>query len=363
MLYLSLTADYELFFGKNSYSEDETLIKPTRELLDIVKCHNASVTLMADILSVFRYREFKIEGYPEAFEKQLKYAVANGHDVQLHIHPHWLKSTYLNNCWTFDRTSFRIHNFGFDATMQEENSANRILFEGKRYLDNLLKPVKDTYSCTAFRAGGWCIQPEIEVFKALKSVGINIDSTVFNKGYMNTDTHKVDFRNVPSDSSYWVDPYIGINSACEYNIINNILEVCIGSYSLKPSLYLYKIINKLSKMLSKQNSQKGTFISSNNISMHKGLFNKLNRQLMNFINLPIILSLEGNSSYVLKEIIKYYIRKHKREDGYVTLITHPKCLDSNDFKILNSILNYINKNYKGEIKFLSLSDINNKLFI
>lgn len=53
------------------------------------------IHFFANVLCPIRYRELGQERFPDAFDAQLRELHELGHDIQLHIHPHWLKATKI----------------------------------------------------------------------------------------------------------------------------------------------------------------------------------------------------------------------------------------------------------------------------
>ena len=51
MMYLSITFDYELFFGNNYGSYDDVLFEPTYMLIDELNKKGVSATFFADVCS------------------------------------------------------------------------------------------------------------------------------------------------------------------------------------------------------------------------------------------------------------------------------------------------------------------------
>lgn len=358
MLYIAVTADYELFSGKNFLNEEEILFEPTYELLRVAKQNGVPVTLMADVCSVWKYREYGLMEYPTKFEEQLVYSIKENHDVQLHIHPHWLNSIYSNNEWIFDKNTFKIHDLGFGSDNETTISADKILFKGKNYLENLLKPIDNTYKCIAFRAGGWCLQPEKDLIKSLKKIGINIDTTVYKNGYLKTETHYFDYRGVPDEPNWWINPQNGLGEKSNADLENNIYEVCIGSYSKKPYIYYYKVINKIRKIRNK-NGVRGLPIGYED-KVKIPFINRLMNKIHNFIHEPIMLSIDNMNSLILEKIINHYIKTFDcyNNDFYISLICHPKGLYNYNFMEMDKFLKTINNKCNNVVEFTTLLQIN-----
>jgi len=229
-IYLLFSADYELYFGENLLSEGEVLIEPTEQILKAFEEEGIPITLFADVASVWRYRYLKIESdYVSLFENQLRQAIRQGHDVQLHLHPHWMTSTFDGKKWEMDESKFKLSDLGYgDRKIQSLESADELIKRGKEYLEGLLCPVDPSYQCIAFRAGGYGIQPnEKELISALLSAGFKIDSSIVPGMFFKSNVNQIDFRNIPSKLNYRIGTKFGI----DHEDSQGIFEIPIAAYS------------------------------------------------------------------------------------------------------------------------------------
>ena len=97
---LIITADYEVY-GNGSGCVINCLIKPTDELLKVANRYKIPVTFFVDVCEIWAFEAVEEAGLwdldysPSALIKeQLKNAIKDGHDVQLHFHPQWLEYEY-----------------------------------------------------------------------------------------------------------------------------------------------------------------------------------------------------------------------------------------------------------------------------
>ena len=85
-----LTFDYELFFGKDSGSLDNSLLKPTDLLLDSLKENQALATFYVDTMYIERLNSLgKLKDDYKKVKRQIQRMLRDGHRVELHLHPHW----------------------------------------------------------------------------------------------------------------------------------------------------------------------------------------------------------------------------------------------------------------------------------
>lgn len=180
------SADYELYLGENLLPEAEVMIEPTAALLDVCDSAGIPMTLFCDVACLWRYREDGNEEFVSAVEEQLQGAIRRGHDVQVQLHPHWLQARRENGRWHAPPETFPV------GALEDPVP---LLTRAKVYLNELLCPVDPSYSCLAFRAGSYGLQPNPErVFAALRETGYEIDSSVVPGLVLRNEVNQVDFR-------------------------------------------------------------------------------------------------------------------------------------------------------------------------
>ena len=197
-----LTADYEVF-GNGSGDVRTCMIAPTQKLLDICDAAGAKITLFVDVCELWAFQEVEKSsqwdmGYSpyNLIVEQILDAKRRGHDVQLHFHPQWLDYTYLGeNKWNLNHEKWRLPSLS-------ESEIDELFRRGKKTLEDLILPIRPNYKCNVFRAGGWCIQPETMVLKAMRKHGFNIESSVAAGAYNPNENSFYDFRDTP-DLPYW----------------------------------------------------------------------------------------------------------------------------------------------------------------
>lgn len=190
-----LTLDYELFFGNSTGTVDKCLIEPINALLDVISPYGIKLTLFVDSGFLVRaseeanqYNSLKID--LGKVKKHLNKMHTLGHDVQLHIHPHWQDCHFNDNQWHINTNRYKLHDFDSSEIKQIVHSQKHALTE---VVGN---------NVFAYRAGGWCIQPFKVVSEALWQEGIWIDSTVFYAGKSDHPSRGYDFSSAPN-KAYW----------------------------------------------------------------------------------------------------------------------------------------------------------------
>ncbi|WP_028862293.1 hypothetical protein [Psychromonas aquimarina] len=192
---LLLSLDYELFFGNKSGSVEHCLLRPTRYLLNVVNRYNVKISLFVDAGFLIKLKQYSAD-FPllaeqyAAIKKQLQSLSQQGHDIQLHIHPHWQDSYYSSKGWVINSKRYRLHDF----CRQEQNE---IVTSYKQELESCSEQ-----KIFAFRAGGWCLQPFEDIRQSLENNNIWLDSTLFAEGRCDDPSRWFNFKDMP-DKAWW----------------------------------------------------------------------------------------------------------------------------------------------------------------
>jgi hypothetical protein len=299
-----ISLDYELFFGPDSGTVEQSMIVPIKETLKIVNKWNIPLSLFVDAGYVFRLQEYRSKSSCASNEYDLVAAQLDdlkkcGHDLQLHVHPHWEDSYLKNNKWVIDTTRYKLTDFPV-------TSIHEIV---TRYA-GALRSLSNTVM--AFRAGGWCIQPFDHIGNCLKVNEIWLDSTVYLGGRNASSTHSYDFRNSP-DETHWRfsdDPLKKDESGY-------FAEIPISSLRMGPRLYWGLAWFKM--LGGKSTVQYG---DGRAIYPPKKF---LAQKLLEATYSPV--SIDGYKASMLKEAYLHYKRKYKdRRKEFFVIMGHPKAL-------------------------------------
>lgn len=288
------------------------MLEPTRELFKIAENKNVHYTFFVDVgylVNSERYPELEAERLTVI--EQIREMIRRGHDVQLHIHPHWEKSIYKDGKWIFGtRNYYKLSDFS------KEESAN-IVRNYKAYLEEITGK-----KVLAFRAGGWCIQPFEHIRDVFEETGIKIDSTVIPGDFLQTDSYAVDFRHAPMKSKY------SFNSDPLKEEDGPFIEYPIGSLRYSPLFFwqlyilgrLFPAKHKMvgdGEFLSQGGRKKQVLLNytSAHISTDGYYAKKLNsglekHQNLGFENLVIIGHPKGNTQYSIAKLEAFIERHH-----------------------------------------------------
>lgn len=350
-IFLLFSADYELFFGENYLSERDVLIRPTDQLLKGCGGEGIPVTLFADVASVWRYQFLRLDSdYPFLFENQLCQAIRSIHDVQLHLHPHWMTSEFDGKKWTMDEARFLLSGVGYGRSSHPDlDSAEALILKGKNYLEKLLRPVDSSYNCVAFRAGGFGIQPkDREFFGALQSAHFKIDSSIAPGMVFMSKVNQIDFRRVPSKANYRLSSRNGL--AMEDS--EGIFEIPEVTYKKSLPFLLKQLMRRISKN-KEQFPQRGRQIQAmTTTSLVKGVLWQIFHPLS-------VIELSGsiNVDHSVKST-DAFIKKHLRDSSavYFALSCHPKNVFPATIKGILKFWNRMVSIYGPQIKAITFQE-------
>jgi hypothetical protein len=334
MIYVLYSGDYEVFMGGNYVPETDLLLRPTDLAMDAFDSIEAPVTLFADLLCLWRYRELGYNTFPDQVDEHLRQVVQRGHDVQMHIHPHWPKtqiecrpdgSTHydFDTIWTHPGPHFpNLYEF-----MAEH------LRSGKEYLNNLLGQMASDYRCVAYRAGGYGFNYKTEdILAALEDTGYLIDSSVV-PGYPGIDVpvRQVDMHNVPKQGNYRLSRKWGLSQPSDEGIFE--IPVAAGTIDGIVPLLRSKISAIRRRLLQKPlphvnlgytsaektNREKPRAKPSLASQVKRAVFRTFSPTHWNMLDIK-------EDPQALFDVTRSYIRRHQNEspDLFLSVSFHPK---------------------------------------
>ena len=361
-IYILYSADYELFLGGNYCDENEVLINPTNDLLDMCDRQKIPLTLFADIFSILRYKEHNLFGFPNAAEEQLKDAILRGHDVQSHVHPHWKYTTIEGNRYKVNTDYFLLGKLDTDTEALYGKILD-CLVTSRNYLHDLLRQVNTRYRCVAFRAGGYGLQPNAAtVLKALTDAGFIIDSSIVPDLVIRNTVNEVDFSHVPDLSNYYL--YEGVTSPSLKD--HGIFEIPVASCTFSIGENVLNQLSVLSRYV--HNKRKGR--SSGSREKEKGYQIQLqeNRQApsepehsiyYNFLRefyYDRFYYLDCSTDHEkMVRCTKKYLQQFDgvHTDVFFSLNMHPKEMTQEHFTALEKYHTALQRYYQGNIKAIS----------
>lgn len=301
-----LTLDYEIYFGENHGTIEKCIIYPTSELIRIAEKHNVRFSFFVDCGFILKLDEFRkkfpvLENDYKKITEQVKYLSDTGHDIQLHIHPHWEDSYYDGKRWVIDVKRYKLTDFN-------QSDIADIVVRYKKVLSDITnKPI------FAFRAGGWCLQPFSKLSKVFKDNNITLDSSVFRNGYFSSEQYAYDFRNAPDKDIYKFKGDIVVENKNGF-----FTELPISSIKNSP-LFFWKLF-----LLGRKNPYLHKPLGDGQAMPSPGYRRKL---LTKFTNNPV--SVDGYNSHLLQKALNGLMQK---KFNHMVVIGHPKALSRYSIK-------------------------------
>ncbi|MGA0609825.1 hypothetical protein [Caldimonas sp. KR1-144] len=175
------------------------MIEPTAALRSLADRHGVKFVFFVDAGFILRarsemHRSARLAADHDAVCRQVSELAADGHEIQLHIHPHWEDSTWDGDGWRIDTRRYALHDFDCE---QIDDIVGRYT--------NVLRELAGAGHAFAYRAGGWVIQPFAKLRQALAAHGVVIDSSVYRGGFADGAVHHFDFRAAPQASRWRFD--------------------------------------------------------------------------------------------------------------------------------------------------------------
>ena len=308
---IHISFDYELFFGNASGSAQKCILEPTQKLIDIATKHKVPFIFFVDAGYLLQLKNNKhnsvCKSDYDAISKQLKLLVSLGHEIGLHIHPHWEDCRFENNQWQINTTRYKL------ACFNEIEVENIVTKYHHAIIDIIEKP------CQTFRAGGWCVQPFEFIRKALIKNNIFIDSSVYHEGFHDSEAHSYNFLTAPNKSSWQFE-----NDPSEENRQGQFKEIAISNDKIPPFFYwklyfkmrtnplVYKPIGDGSWLVDKKRIYKHFYTPTNHFACADGYF-----------------------ASRLKGLLKYL---EKQNHDKMMILSHPKSMATYSFETLDNFI-------------------------
>ena len=345
MLNICLTFDYEFFFGENNKNDEEILYFPTDNLLKVLEEESVSASFFIDVCAYERMVQEGLQTSADTMRKQIQKMQLSGQDVELHIHPHWMKSEYKNGKWIFPKEYYRLHAYGLEET-------GKIISTAKNELERIVQEVDPDYRCVAYRAGGFAIQPHEEVIRTLVKNGIVIDSSIAPQLFSDTETNSYDYRSKDNLTNWWISSEYswdkeGLKSgSCVY-------EVPIATIDKNPIVYLFQRLFMNDRIRLILPSKTGSFIDEDSrtakrVSLYKRLsgYGPISMDIYHY-------------TYIYKLLCRYY-KKNKcgENDITVAIIGHPKLANGVYAENMRKLIRLLRSDER--FNFCNMKDIQEK---
>lgn len=338
-----LTIDYELFLGKVTGDVFSCMIQPTQKLANILEVNGSKMTVFWDVLHYYALKN-NCSNFPELkkdidlIEDQILDLVKKGHDIQLHIHPHWVDAVYENNKWVFSYDRFDIHSLDKEEDDKRVDTILGCVTIATKILKELITPIKPDYKVTTYRAGGYLVNPFSILHNAMRMNGIFVDSSICPNLKNYNKQFSYDHTDYPDKTLYYF--------SSEPSIIDNrgdFIEIPIKTIRLNVFTNLFFTVLRKFKYPLLEINRLGTGAGSVDVNDRK----RIHKKIINLLFHSKVFQLTTDNSF--KEKVSYLL---KQSNDYSTMILHPKLLNNHTLNVLNE---YTSKNK------LAFNSINNYL--
>lgn len=336
-----LTIDYELFLGSKTGTVEKCMVEPTEKLAEVLDINDSKMTVFWDILHYYRLTELESEyselkNDRELIEKQLSFLISKGHDIQLHLHPHWIDAVYKNSKWMFKYDRFNLHSLTEAENSEKIDTITGCITKSKQLMEKEIRKYAPGYNVTAFRAGGYLIEPFEKLKRSFELNGIYIDSSVLPGMSFDNSVNGYDFRNYPEHNYYHFT-----NSPLESSNDGMFTELPVTTLSIP---VIKNILFTLLRRLKYPELESGRMGTGSGETADKGKNSNI-KKIISLLTKPkqIAFTTDGNFS----ERFNYMYRKVKNNS---TMILHPKLLNQHTLNILREKLK------KNDIKFITINN-------
>lgn len=322
-----LTYDYELFFGKPTGSVEKCIIAPTNLLREIAKRTGVKMVFFIDT-GYLKKLEFYKDIHPKVaheyllIQNQIDNLVSEGHDCQLHIHPHWEDVTHNGAEWEMVVSRYKLTDFSAEEILE-------LVLEYKAILEKWTGKTAHSY-----RAGGWCLQPFEKIEKAFQQANLKLDSTVFPGGKFVAGNYYYDFTQTPVKDKWRFQ-----SDLCVEEKDGEFWEYPISNYFYTP-LFFWRLFI-LGRLKPSQHKPIGDGYPMSSPGLRKKMLTK---------GMNLCASVDGYFVTKLNVILK---RNQQNKFNEFVIIGHPKACTPFALKKLEKFI----EQHKNKYTFLTFSDI------
>jgi len=306
-----LTLDYELFLGATTGTPQNCLVRPMKEMMDVLEKTDTKLSVLVDGAYLYRMWQLKdsiigVNGDYLTVIDNIKEMDRRGHSIQYHFHPQWIYSDYeIDQGWKMDFEHYKLSDVPMDVLTTAFKKGVDIIEEsiGKKVC--------------AFRAGGYSLCEYSWYGKLFRENGILLDTSVIPGAKVKSRFQRYDYQKSPKKSLYFFKDNVckEVDGGCD-----TFIEMPI-SVSEKMSSLVYLI--KKRKLLS-QYQPKVVYGDGKGVGTQLTRWQSLLEHLKKFIGtVRMTATIDGFSSLELMKV--YESNKRKGADNLV-VIGHPKAV-------------------------------------
>jgi hypothetical protein len=314
-IYISF--DYELFFGAKSGSVEKCLLEPTARLMDLAEKHGVRFVFFVDAGYLWQLKNHDaVESCRFDLDRiatQLRQLCSKGHEIALHVHPHWEDSFFQEGSWQIKTKRYKHADF-------DDAEVEKIVSKYHKILTDVVgKP------CKSFRAGGWCIQPFPNIKKALELNNIFTDSSVYKNGYHRFSAQSYDFRDAPDKSRWQFE-----DDVCIENKSGKFTEVAISADRVPPTFFMELYLKMKLNPAEYKPIGDGSWLKDKK---------KIYKQFYTFTR-----HFACCDGYFASRLIGILKRLQQSDKMEMLVLGHPKSLANCSFRYLDNFISFSKKN-------------------
>lgn len=332
-----LTFDYELPLGGISLSYDHSLFAPARRLLHFADGHKVPLVFFADVLCDLRFSQKGITSFSNPFRMQLREALDAGHDVQLHLHPHWM-NTEIEADRFIPGKPFMLGEYAQD---DHPDKINEIVAQGVEHLQNIARKADSAYRCIAYRGGGYNLEPGCrEILSALLESGLKYDSTIVPGYVFYSQQNRVDYRNMPNKPNWFLHPDSDLRQPAK----EGLLEIPVASVPKR--FFEMPTTLKMRKYAHRAPENRGKMIHS---PEQLGIKEKWQMLIAN--RMLTVDNFTYSQKYLNGMFDRYIAKYQNYEEISLALIGHPKSMGNYAFELLEGFIQHVREQYPAKARF------------
>ncbi len=307
--------------------------------MELAKELDVSIALFTDVCCAMRYCEWDSENFFRPYRNQIERALQSGHDVQLHIHPHWMNSSWIDGDYRPSR-SFALSDF---SSATAPNDIAGIVGRSYDFLSELCKRSTENYLCVAYRAGGNNLAPGTDtILGSLYAKGIRIDSSILKGFRFQSGISRVDFSGMPKAANWTIPPSGPLNA--EGNA--GIYEIPIAGRPRTPLNNLPFLVNRVIHAR-RAYDPGGRSIHAD----HTPLLQKLAR-LVPRSAWPLSFDDAAQSVDDLMRTLCWHVQAHRAEETIdCASVSHPKCMGPYERSLMRGFVERARRVYGSALEF------------
>lgn len=223
-----LTFDVEVFFGLDSGTFQGCVVENTCEILEVLLETESKGLFFIDATHIWFANANDQKQVLDGYMNIIKKILADGHDIGLHLHPHWLDAIAVDDHYTFKNlNNYSCGQFAMHQSLK--------LTEISKFFLAFVSAADPAYKVKSFRAGGYCTQPNSLLLSMLKKLNIFVDLSVVPKMKTARIPFNFDYTSVSGSS-----PYRFSSDVCVQDLSGEFLEIPAYTYRLSSLRRIYE---------------------------------------------------------------------------------------------------------------------------